>query len=762
MKETAIAFCTRIIEYSFYSIFLLVPLVFTSTTSELFEFNKMWLTFGLTLIIAAAWFSKMILQKKLFMQKTPLDIPIALFLLSQIISTLVSIDQHISLWGYYSRFNGGLLSMIAYIFLYYAFVSNFGTSMVKRSLIISIVAGTIVALWGLPSHFGYDPTCWLFRGTFDVSCWTDQFQPKIRIFSTLGQPNWMAAYLAILLPLTLTYGINYFQSQSDHEKKNNELRIKNYGKTKEIILASLFFILTSLFYIDILYTGSQSGFVGAVAAIILFTGGYVYLHWKEKIRATKIAGSIIAVCLFIAFVLGQPILQLSKFSLANIQKTISTPSISVKTIPTQPAQAGTALEGGTGGTSSGEIRKNVWTGAINMWKDNPLFGTGVETFAFAYYRYRPVAHNMTSEWDYLYNKAHNEYLNYLATTGAFGLGSYLLMIGMFLWITIIFLIRNSLILNHKSLLILALLAGYISILVSNFFGFSVVILNIYLFLIPAFVFLLANKLIPEKSLFALWTKPSVTESKKTTSDVSSIQWICIVVIWCIALFEIWTLYNFWMADQAFALAQNYNRIGQYETGFKKIREAVALRSDEPTFAEEQATSDAIIAVALAGQKQELAAKQAQQLSNEAITIMNQLTTDYPNNTNFLKSQVRVYYTLSQLNPVYLQQALQTMKKTAALAPTDAKIWYNLGVLYGQTGQTQKGVDVLQKTIQLKPDYREAYFALGLFYHDLALDKNGKVIKPEMQQQAVEEMNYILTHFSNKDKAVLDTLKSWST
>src|SRR3989338_10432640 len=117
--------CNRIIEYSFYGIFLLVPLAFTSATSELFELNKMWLTWGLTIIIGAAWFSKMILQKRIIFQRTPLDIPIGLFLLSQIISTIFSLDFHVSLWGYYSRFNGGLLSIISYIFLYYAFVSNF-------------------------------------------------------------------------------------------------------------------------------------------------------------------------------------------------------------------------------------------------------------------------------------------------------------------------------------------------------------------------------------------------------------------------------------------------------------------------------------------------------------------------------------------------------------------------------------------------------------------------------------------------------------
>jgi tetratricopeptide (TPR) repeat protein len=234
------------------------------------------------------------------------------------------------------------------------------------------------------------------------------------------------------------------------------------------------------------------------------------------------------------------------------------------------------------------------------------------------------------------------------------------------------------------------------------------------------------------------------------------------IIWCIALWQIWTLFNFWMADQAFALAQNYNRIGQYEQGFKNIRQAIALRSDEPTFAEELATSDAVIAVSLAQQKQELAKQQAEQLANEAMTTINQLTTTYPNNINFLKSQVRVYYTLSQLNPAYLNQSLEAMKKAAVLAPTDAKIWYNLGVLYGQTGNGQKGIEVLQKTITLKPDYREAYFALGLFYHDLAIDpKTNRIIKPELQEKAIEQMQFILTHFNPKDKQVLDTLKSWN-
>src|ERR1035437_3187236 len=117
-------FCNKTIEYSFYLLFFLVPFAFTNDTSELFEFNKLWVTFIITVVIGFAWVTKMIIKRQFRIQRTPLDIPIALFLVSEIISTFLSLDPHTSIWGYYSRFNGGLLSILSYVFLYFAFVSN--------------------------------------------------------------------------------------------------------------------------------------------------------------------------------------------------------------------------------------------------------------------------------------------------------------------------------------------------------------------------------------------------------------------------------------------------------------------------------------------------------------------------------------------------------------------------------------------------------------------------------------------------------------
>ena len=810
MPEIIAKICDKITEYSFYALFFFVPLVFTSTTSELFELNKMWITFGLTLFVFSSFVVKSIVKKEFRIQKTPFDIPILLFLVSQILSTLFSWDKHVSIWGYYSRFNGGLLSTVSYITLYYAFVSyitenknnssdqqnlpfflrflffaagsiliiagvlfsspptsdptggnqivffiflflsfffftaSFPKGFIKRVILVNILTGAIVALWGLPSHFGYDPTCLLFRGKFDVSCWTDAFQPKIRIFSTLGQPNWLAAYLSVLIPLVLAFVFNNQESKTQTQKKVSS--ITHYVLSKKFLHTTCYILLATLFYVNIIFTDARSGLLGLACGLVIFFTG-VILVFKKRIHQYAFSLSTIVLLFLIAtFFFGSPIGFLRQYTYPKLFQHTAARKQLEQNGKTEPVANGPALE--TGGTESGAIRLNVWKGAIDAWRENFLFGTGVETFAFAYYKYRPVTHNLTSEWDFLYNKAHNEYLNYLATTGIFGFLTYISFIGLFLWYTFRILTKNS----PNRLLILALLGGYVSILVSNFFGFSVVIVNVYLFLIPAFVLSLCNAL-DEKNSFGFIYKQSKTQK----GSVSKGELAGIFVILLTLGYSIFLLYQFWKADIAYALGYNLDRIGSYERAYPKLHEAVQLRGDEPTFKDELTINDAYLAVAFAKQQD---ATSASILANEALLVSNDLFNQYPNNIVFLKTRVRTLSNLSQLDSRYAQNALETLIQAGDLAPTDAKIWYNLGILYGQTGNQEKAIAAFEKTIKLRPVYVDAYYALGLYYHDISTDDKGKVTKPEFHQKAVEEMKYIIKNFPANKKAAQDALKAW--
>ena len=746
----AINICNRIIEFSFYAVFLLIPLAIAGDTSELFEFNKMWLAFSLGIIIAVSWIIKSIVKKEFRIQRTPLDIPILLFLLSLFLSTIFSWDRHISVWGYYSRFNGGLLSIILYIFFYYAFVSNiinkddgiFKTPVeaVKRFLNLSIITAVIVSLWGLPSHFGYDPTCLVFRGNLDVSCWGTDFQPRIRIFSTLGQPDWLAAYLAILLPVSIALFLEHFKFEPN-------------GKLKVNRLAVFYFISSLLFYVDLLYARSRSAIIAVGISMSILFIAYFYLKRKE-IKIINFAGPLLIV-LLITFFVGLPFSFLSRFSYSEVKNRIS---------PPPPAKTQTKTEkpapqhsGELGGTDSGKIRLLVWKGAIEAWKNNPIFGTGVETFAFAYYKYKSPAHNLTSEWNFLYNKAHNEFLNYLVTTGTFGTLAYLLMIGWFLYLSLKKLLTRIRKKEHENLLLpVSLIAGYITILITNFFGFSVVIVNIYLFLIPAFVLVLENMISSER-------EPANSQPRLNRGQFSPFQWMGAIITIVIGFYFLFTLISYWNADKAYAYGYNLDRVGLYQDAYSYLHKAVLGRGDEPVFRDEMAINDAILATQLLSQKDvqnaSAAAQTASSLSKEAITTSNELVASYPNNFVFWKTRIRIFYTLAQVDSQFLPTALDAVRKAAELAPNDASIIYNLGVIEGQSGNIDKAIEALERAVALKPDYRDAHYALGLFYNQKAVDKNGNVINREFLDKAIGQMKYILTYISSSDTGAKDALKT---
>jgi putative inorganic carbon (HCO3(-)) transporter len=771
----SISYINRSIEYLFYALLLFVPLIFAGNTSELFEFNKMWLTFGITALISALWLSKMVLLKRVVFKRTIFDIPILLFLSSQIVSTLLSLDSYVSFWGYYSRWNGGLLSIICYVILYYAFVSNFftdivdkdwekkswlernptGAQVVKRSIFVSLISGLIVVIWSLPAHFGYDPTCLIFRGKFDVSCWTADFQPLVRIFGPLGQPDWLAGYVGVLLPITLGYIFKMLRKS------------KNYLNPYLILYTVSFF----LFYATLLYTGSRSGMIASFISLFAMTAIYILINRKNlSFFKDKFLASLLIIFILVSFFAQIRLPVIDRFSVEGIKGIVRSQQVqspansaaSQTSATNQGTPAVSALD--SGGSSSLQIRKIVWKGGLDAWRANPIFGTGVETFAYAYYKFRPAEHNLVSEWNFLYNKAHNEYINYLTTTGLFGLLTYMSFILFFIFIAVLNILNKKVrplryvgnisaafTVEPTDPMTLALLFSFVSILIINFFGFSVVILNIYLFMIPAFAII---------RLGLIKQDEFVDRVKYGTYP----QWIAVGTFFALAFGIIWILIQYWIADTSYALGQNYDHAQDYQTAYPLLQQAVAQRK-EPVFEDELSVNEAILALGLAQQAQQQksssSAQIIQQLANNSLAINDQLIKDHPNNVLYFKSRVRILYSLSALDSRFLPAALSAIKAAANLAPTDASILYNLGVLYGQNGDSLTASKILEQTISYKPDYKEAHFALALFYHDLGVDaKTGRIKDESYHQKAIEKLNYILTNLDPNYQQAKTYLDTW--
>jgi O-antigen ligase len=677
----------QIIEYSFYLLFFFVPLVMTPFNYELFEFNKMFLVYLTTAVIVAAWLVKMVVQKKIIFQRTFMDIPFLLFLVSQLLSFHFSIDRHTSFWGYYSRSHGGLLSTISYLLLYWAFVGNYSgisrsgrvtffkkftqkltkSNFLTNCLLAIFGSAILVSAYGIAERFGIDAQYWVQ----DV---------QNRVFSTLGQPNWLAAFLVAIIPLSW---IPVLKEKS----QNNKLPVISNG-------------LFSVLFVCLLFTKSRSGLLGFTASYLIFWGLTLMPLLRKKLtKKTLVLRKnffiISGLALMICFLVGTP----------------WTPSI--KEILSRPAPAETPTPVGI--SESGDIRKVVWRGAIGVWKHYPWFGSGNETFAYSYYQFRPREHNDLSEWDFLYNKAHNEYLNLVATTGTFGLLAYLGMVVVFLGWSLKKLKAH----DQNSYLILALTSGFISILVTNFFGFSVVIIGVFFFLFPALAWTANQKPKPDRP---------VKLQKKVAFSLWQYAGLGAVLIFL--LFTFYSLLTYWYADAVFAKGDKLAAAGQHQDALDYFNRAVTLRPSESLYHNGLAITSANLAQT-AIVKNEI--KLASELAELAIRESDLTMRLNPNHLNYWKNRVRVFYALTDLDENYYQKVLESLLIAAKLAPTDAKIFYNLGLVYNQTDQNPLAIETLEKAVQLKPNYTDARFALALLY-----DQTGETGKAKKQLEYILE------------------------
>src|SRR3990167_3632536 len=295
----------RIIEYSFYALFFLVPLILTPWNYELFEFNKMLTVYVFTIIITAAWAIRMITTPLSGVRRTPFDIPILLFLASQILATVFSIDIRTSILGYYSRFHGGLLSTISYIILYYAFVSN----LIKRHVLLAIrsmlLAAALVAFYAIAEHFGINKNLWVQ----DV---------QSRVFSTLGQPNWLAAYLVALIFIPIALLLNNSKLKVPIDFTQGKQTAKQQFKNQNFLNFTLLFLIF-IFYLCILYTKSRSGLLG-------FTLGYIIFWLALKVKPLKVFLLVSCLLLLVSFADGLHwIPQVAKYT--SVVKSTNTPEV---------------------------------------------------------------------------------------------------------------------------------------------------------------------------------------------------------------------------------------------------------------------------------------------------------------------------------------------------------------------------------------------------------------------------------------------------
>jgi Tfp pilus assembly protein PilF len=173
---------------------ILVPLSVNLWAQQPFEPAKAALLRSLTWIMAGLWLADGLLARHSpwrELRHNPLLWPALAVAGSQILATILAVDPRLSLYGSYERAQGAL-TLLSYPLLFLVVAARLRTPGQARRLATAMVATAVPLVGlGLAQALGRDP----------LGLLTDARSP---IYTTLGRSNFTGAYLAMLLPLTVS------------------------------------------------------------------------------------------------------------------------------------------------------------------------------------------------------------------------------------------------------------------------------------------------------------------------------------------------------------------------------------------------------------------------------------------------------------------------------------------------------------------------------------------------------------------------------
>lgn len=651
----------KFITFVYFLLFGVTPFLMSSKTSEIFEFSKMMFIYGLTILASFFYLTYLVLYKPKVKVTTTIYSFIAVIVIFSL-SFVFSIDKQTSFYGVYGRWNGGILSLISYLILSFIFLQIVTRELVFKILNISFIASVFVVLWGIPAKFQYDLSCFVLTGNLTNSCWTAQFQPEIRMFSTLGQPNWLGSYLVA----------HFFIGTFFFLKSLNALAVTNvYKNFKNVLLKILnnryamlnaFSVLIIL--MGIFFTGSRSAILSLFLSLII---GYVYYFFRNY-RSHKTFYRLLSVALIII--------------------------LAIFVLYKQSAVQNSSLNSASQVTDSFLIRTIVWEGALKLGINYGVLGTGPETFGSSYFFVKPERHNLTSEWDFTYNKAHNEFLHIFATTGFLGLLAYLY----FIYTCLKSILKKVDTVREPEVLVFryCILMAFTSILITNFFGFSVSVTAVLFFFLPlTVIFFSSSKEVINSKIY--WSK-----ARALTVSALSLA----------AIFFVFSLFQTVNADLLFKkglVALEQKNTVSASTFFSKA----SRMSNNHVYLDKlsYALSQLAFLQSFSNDK-----KVAEELINTSIKVQETAISMSENNIAYLKTKAKNNFLYFQVTSdlKHLKNSIDTLKYVTNLASTDASSFYLLALFqsfYYKEDETYKNktefLNSINKALNLRPNYIEA-------------------------------------------------------
>jgi hypothetical protein len=154
----------------------------------------------------------------------------------------------------------------------------------------------------------------------------------------------------------------------------------------------------------------------------------------------------------------------------------------------------------------------------------------------------------------------------VATTGAIGVGLYVVFLGVVISQIIILFKKSNDLSQEEELLLLSSFAGFISLIVTNFFGFSITVTNLYLYILPACV-------------VAIIAKKKFEKDREKVPPISKQQKRMLAGIGVVMVIVVFYVLQYFYADVKYALGDNLANVQDYNGSLTNLYAAYSLRNE---------------------------------------------------------------------------------------------------------------------------------------------------------------------------------------
>lgn len=684
----------KVIKFSLYLLAFLVPIFWLPFSFEAYEFNKQYLLFFLVSLAFFAWLAKMILvDKEIRFRRTPLDIPVLIFLLVAILSAIFSVDKSSSIFGFYGRFSNGLVGLLGLGVLYFLLTNNVGsTPDVKPSTpdstpdVKSSTSGVIkVFLWSvffvlLMSYFS-------IFGVWQKIPMGPIGQMGLMLQKTFNPVSGSLEGLAIFLAVVVVLLVGMILVRDAQGEKG----ILRGVKGLVLYLLSIF-ALGLLVLID---------FSLAWLVILFSLGIFLFFALTTRIFREDVNQLLLVMVL----------LAISAFFLV-----INTSSFGKLDIFNFPREL----------VLNQEMSWKVALGSATDDIKSVFFGSGIGTYHYDFAKFKPVDFNQSPLWQIRYDRAGNYLSELLATLGFFGLLSYLILIGLFLLMSWFLLggVKGELRevkgeLKDVKGVQLPLLMTFFALLISQFVYYQNTVLAFTFWFILGLAAVSWQKPIQEK-----------TFSFKNFPEMNLVFSTLLIFLSLGIFLSYYFGFRFYLADINYLKAQ-LMPLG--EERIKILEKAVSLNPGLSVYQIVLARNYLSQISAETGKPlAEQDAAKIQNLVAKAIDKAKRASELSPNNVVGWETLGMIYREIRPLAGGASDWAIKSFQKAIELEPKNPVLYTELGKLYS-VSDIQKSRENFAKAKELKSDYLDSQIQDALTYEaeqnlDEAIKRLEEVVK----------------------------------